>query len=207
MKRHRRRKSRLNLILLFVIILLTLTAIMLAVQLIHKTDDYLEEKIYFPKDENEPEKLMYADYVKAASEEFEVDEAIIYAVIYCESDFDADATSSVGAMGLMQMMPATFEEMQGYLNEEYDTEALYEPEVSIRYGTYYLSRLYRYFDDWEIVFAAYNAGPTRVSSWLSDERYSKDGKLTDIPYSETANYVEKVLGMVEKYENINQTEE
>ncbi len=202
----RRRRSKLNALLIFLLTLLVLVAIVLAVHLIQNTGDYLDEKIYFPKDEDDPDRLVYEDYVRAASEEFSVDMAIIYAVIYCESDFDPEATSSVGAMGLMQMMPATFEEMQGYLKETYDTEALYAPEVSIRYGTYYLSRLYRSFGDWEIVFAAYNAGPTRVREWLGDEEYAADGKLVEIPYPETEHYVEKVKGMVEKYKELYQTE-
>lgn len=202
----RRRRSKLNALLIFLLTLLVLVAIMLAVHVIHKTGDYLDEMRYFPKDKDDPEQLVYEDYVRAASEEFSVDMAIIYAVIYCESDFDPKATSSVGAMGLMQMMPATFEEMQDYLKETYDTEALYDPEVSIRYGTYYLSRLYRSFGDWEIVFAAYNAGPTCVREWLGDENYAEDGKLVDIPYPETARYVEKVKGMVEKYKELYQTE-
>lgn len=199
-------KSKLNLFLFFVLILLVLVAIMLAIDLLRETDEYLDEEIYFPKDKKDPESLLYEDIVCAASEEFDVDEAIIYAVIYCESNFRADAESSAGALGLMQMMPATFEEMQGYLDEVHETEALFEPEVSIRYGTYYLSRLYRVFGDWEIVFAAYNAGPTRVREWLSDEQYAADGKLVHIPYPETAHYVEKVKGMVEKYNELNQTE-
>lgn len=207
MKKHRRGKLHLNHFLIFVIILLVLSAIMLGVHLIHKTDDYLEEKIYFPKDEENPEKLIYEDYVREASEEFSVDISIIYAIIYCESNFVEDAKSSVGAMGLMQMMPATFEEMQVYLDDEYELEALYDPAVSIRYGTYYLSRLYRTFGDWEIVYAAYNAGPTRVRSWLDDENYASDGKLVEIPYPETKNYVEKVKGMVEKYNELYNTED
>lgn len=199
-------KSKLNLILFFVLILLVLAAIMLAIGILGDTNDYLEEKLYFPKDKEDPESLLYEDIVSSAAEEFEIDAAIIYAVIYCESNFNPNAESSAGALGLMQMMPATFEEMQGYLDEVHETEALFEPEVSIRYGTYYLSRLYRTFGDWETVFAAYNAGPTRVREWLSDEQYSADGKLVHIPYSETAHYVEKVKGMVEKYNELYQTE-
>lgn len=192
-------KNKLNLFLLFLLILLTLSAIIWGVHLMHQTDDYLDEQLYFPKDEEHPEQLKYQQYVRLAAEQFSVDEAVIYAIIYCESNFQPEATSAVGAIGLMQMMPATFDELQGYLNEQYDTEALYLPEVNIRYGTYYLSRLYRTFGDWEIVYAAYNAGPTIVRKWLNDETYSADGKLVQIPYPETDRYVEKVKGMVEKY--------
>lgn len=205
MKKRKKGKKPLDTALIAVLVLLVLVAVVLMVRLIQMSGEYLEERLYLPRDGDD--RLMYEAYVDAASEACEVDKAIIYAVIYCESNFDPDATSSVGAMGLMQMMPATFEEMQGYLKEEHDIEALYDPEINIRYGTYYLSRLYRIFGDWETVYAAYNAGPTKVLDWLDDERYAEDGKLTDIPYSETAHYVEKVSGMVEKYKELFQTEE
>lgn len=182
-------------------------AIVGILHLLHDTGKELDEHLYFPKDEEHPEQLLYADYVRSAAQEFQVEEAVIYAVIYCESNFKADAVSSAGARGLMQMMPATFDEMQGYLGECYDADALFEPQISIRYGTYYLSRLYRYFEDWEIAFAAYNAGPTAVSKWLKNDEYCQDGKLIQIPYSETAHYVKKVTGMVEKYKEYYSTEE
>lgn len=207
MKKQKRGSKILSRLLMFGIILFALIVIVLAIELVHQTRDFLDEKMYFPKDKEEPEKLVYEDIVRAASKEFQVDMPIIYAIIYCESNFDPEAKSSVGAMGLMQMMPATFEEMQGYLDETHDPEALFQPEVSIRYGTYYLSRLYRSFGDWELTFAAYNAGPTIVRKWLNDEQYAKEGKLVEIPYPETAHYVEKVKGMVEKYKEIYQTED
>lgn len=206
MSTNKKTKKLFSKAFVFIIVLAVLSVIVLALYMIHTSNDYLEEIKYFPKDEDEPEKLIYEDYVTASSEEFTVDKSIIYAVIYCESGFDAEASSKVGAFGLMQMMPATFEEMQGYLKESHDTEALFDPEISIRYGTYYLSRLYRTFGDWETVFAAYNAGPTIVLKWLKDESYAKDGKLVHIPYPETANYVEKVKGMVEIYKEYYQTE-
>ena len=186
---------------LFVAGLILLTAVVLTVllSLLHTTLEWIDESRYFPKDEEHPEKLKYADWVEAASKEFGVEEAVIYAVIWCESGFDEKAVSSVGARGLMQMMPATFEEMQSYLDETYDADALFEPQISIRYGTYYLARMYDRFGDWEIAFAAYDAGPTAVAKWLKDDEYSKDGKLIKIPYSETEKYVERVAGMVEKY--------
>lgn len=170
-----------------------------AIALLHETVEWIDEARYFPKDKEHPEQLKYAEWVESASKEFGVEEAVIYAVIYCESDFDPRAVSSVGARGLMQMMPATFKELQGHLDETYDDDALFEPQISIRYGTFYLSRMYDRFGDWSIAFAAYNAGPTVVSKWLKDDAYSKDGKLVNIPYEETDNYVKKVTDMVEKY--------
>jgi soluble lytic murein transglycosylase len=70
-----------------------------------------------------------------------------------------------------------------------------------------LSWLYDYYGDWETTFAAYNAGPGRVDSWLEDERYSSDGKLTHIPNSETRSYVQKQLQNIEKYEKLYYTGE
>ena len=186
-----KRKSATNWLFGVGLILLAAVALTLILSLIHNTVEWIDEEQYFPKDEEHPERLRYADWVEAASKEF--------GVIWCESNFDPDAVSSVGARGLMQMMPATFEEMQGYLGETYDADALFEPQISIRYGTYYLARMYDRFGDWEIAFAAYNAGPTAVSKWLKDDAHSKDGKLVNIPYPETENYVKKVAGMVEKY--------
>ncbi len=184
-------------------LVLTVVLVMWGIgSLIHEMSELVDEKIYFPKDEEDPDRMLFADEVEAASKEFGVEEAIIYAVIWCESKFDETVVSSAGARGLMQMMPATFEEMQRYLGDVYDADALFEPQINIRYGTYYLSRMYDRFGDWEIAFAAYNAGPTTVSKWLQDDAYCKDGKLVKIPYPETEKYVEKVSGMVEKYKEI-----
>lgn len=143
--------------------------------------------------------IKYSEYVEKYSEQYGVDREIIYAVIKCESNFKADARSSVGALGLMQMMPATFADMQSRLGEEYESEALMDPEVSIKYGTYYLKYLYNYFGDWELVFAAYNAGMGNVSKWLKNEEYSDGGKLIDIPFPETKKYVKKVIAARDEY--------
>ena len=137
----------------------------------------------------------YAEIISAASLEFDVPEYIIYATIKVESDFDPEAESNAGARGLMQMLPSTFEWLTDEkLGEHLSPRALYTPEVSIRYGTYYLSYLYKKFDyNWDTAFAAYNGGEGNVAKWLVDPEYS-DGKgnLTHIPFKETRNYVKKV---------------
>lgn len=205
------KKYRAVLNWLYVLALLVLVGLAMAaiLSLVHQTGELIDEEIYFPKDKENPEQLMYADYVSSASKEFGVEESLIYAVIYCESSFDPEVVSSVGARGLMQIMPATFEELQRYTGEKYDVDALFEPQINIRYGTYYLSKMCERFGDWEIAIAAYNAGPTTVSKWLQNEEYCQDGKLIHIPYSETDKYVKKVKGMVEKYKDMyeNETEE
>ena len=97
------------------------------------------QKITHPRD--------YSDYITKYSEEYNVPEAVIYAVIKVESDFDPVAESSAGAIGLMQLMPSTFEDLTvNFLKENLDKHAIYVPEINIKYGTYYLSYLYQYFD-------------------------------------------------------------
>ena len=146
----------------------------------------------------------HRDIVEKYAEQYNVPAYVIFAIIDTESDFDENATSSAGAMGLMQMMPSTFEWLTSadHLGENLLVESLYEPEVSIRYGTYYLRYLFEKFYNWDTVFAAYNAGEGNVSKWLSSREYSdKDGNLTDIPFEETRKYVKKVNKSIEYYKN------
>ena len=144
--------------------------------------------------------MKYTEYVDGACEQFGVPKRIIYAVIRTESNFDASAESSAGAIGLMQITEATFEEISGKLGDSYEKGMMYDPRTNIRYGTYYLSYLYKYFGDWDAVFAAYNAGMGTVSGWLKNSEYiNEDGKLVNIPYEETKNYVKKINEAAEKY--------
>lgn len=146
--------------------------------------------------------LKYEEEISAASEEFSVPEEIICAVIYTESSFNKDATSSAGARGLMQIVPDTFDDIQKALGTSYTYDDLYDPGINIRAGTYYLSYLYGLLGDWELVHAAYNAGIGRVWGWLENEEYAKDGKLVKIPYSETENYVKKIENAKIKYREL-----
>ena len=147
----------------------------------------------------------YVDYVEQYAEEYDVPADVIWAVIKVESDFDPLAESSVGARGLMQMMPATFDWLTGkeHLGEHLPDTALYTPEVSIRYGAYYLRYLHQKFDNWETVFAAYNGGEGNVAKWLADPQYSDgQGNLTYIPFEETRNYVTKVKNARQAYREL-----
>lgn len=138
--------------------------------------------------------LKYMDFVEKYSEEYSVPKSVILGVIKCESDFQSNAVSKAGAVGLMQIMPATFTWLSSdKLGENYDVGMLYDPETNIKYGTYYLSYLFLEFGDWETVYAAYNCGPNKVKEWQTDEEYSTDGgKLQKIPIKETKSYVSKV---------------
>ena len=142
----------------------------------------------------------YSEYVEKYSDEFGVPEHIIYSVIKVESGFDSSAESSAGAVGLMQLMPDTFRYLAAELKETYNAELIYGPETNIRYGTYYLSKLYVKYQNWDTVFAAYNGGETNVDEWLSDSEYSEDGKtLKEIPFKETRKYVSKLNKAMDVY--------
>ena len=147
--------------------------------------------------------LAYQDLISAASEEFDLPKDLLCGVIWCESRFKPDAQSSAGACGLMQMTPTTFGEVLGRLELPEDTD-IFAPEQNIRCGAFYLRRLYDLYDgNWETALAAYNAGMGNVNNWLSDPRYSDDGEtLKDIPYPETAAYVQKVQEAKEVYREL-----
>lgn len=145
----------------------------------------------------------YREIVRREAAVYDLDENLVYAMIKAESDFDAQAKSSAGALGLMQMTPGTFEWMQTKLEETHDTDALFEPKVSIRYGCALIRLLLDEYEDLTVALAAYNAGMGNVTSWLSDAEYSADGvTLKAIPFGETRHYVERVLRYKENYEII-----
>ena len=151
----------------------------------------------------------YSDIVEAKAEEYNVDKALLYALIETESGFDENAVSSVGARGLMQIMPETFLWLCEKEGEAYTEEDLFTPEVNIKYGTMYYGMMLKKFGDIETAVAAYHAGTTNVKKWLSDENYSLDGKtLYDIPFPQTKAYVERVMKTKNIYEkNYDLTEE
>ena len=104
--------------------------------------------------------IRYEQYVQKYAKEYNVPEYVILAVINVESGFDPKAVSTAGAIGLMQMVPSTFTWLSSFehLDENLPVDELYNPEVSIRYGTYYLRYLFEKFYNWDTVFAAYNGG-------------------------------------------------
>ena len=151
------------------------------------------ERLIYPED--------YYDTVMKYSEEYNVPHHLIFAVIKVESDFDRRAKSSAGAMGLMQLMPSTYEWLAEINGEIAFTSALYEPEVNIKYGTYYLQYLYSKFGTWEKALVAYNWGEGRLQNYIEENGY-EDGDYTEIPVKETRNYVKKVLHHWEKYKEL-----
>ncbi|MBQ9150861.1 MAG: lytic transglycosylase domain-containing protein, partial [Clostridia bacterium] len=138
------------------------------------------------------------------SKEYGLEPELVFAVIKTESNFDSGAVSSAGAVGLMQMMPETFEWLTDeILFDHLESGMLYDPETNIKYGTYLLSRFYDRYGDWELVFAAYNGGVGNVDEWLEDPEYADgDGGLKKIPFKETRQYVKKVTDAWDMYERL-----
>lgn len=146
----------------------------------------------------------YTAYVETYAAQYDVPEHLIYAVIRAESGFDSAAESSAGAVGLMQLTSETFADLTKNALHEYLEDGMrYDPETNIRYGTYYLSRLYLQFGRWELALAAYNAGPGNLNDWLSDpELADGEGGLKKIPFRETRRYVSRVQKAWEVYDRI-----
>lgn len=147
----------------------------------------------------------YHQIVSKYAQEFSVDENLIYAVMKCESGFDPAATSSVPAMGLMQITPDTFDWISSKLpdGEEYTVDQLYQPEVAIYYGTFFLSYLLDEFGHTQVALSAYHAGRGITNQWLEDPQYSGDGETLDvIPYPDTSQYVDSVLGTYRVYQRL-----
>lgn len=138
--------------------------------------------------------IAYQEYVSAAAEKYDVEPALIYAVIKTESDFNPIAQSRAGALGLMQIMPNTFDWLKSKTDEEIDVSALEDPEINIRYGTFLLSILLERYQIEGVAICAYNAGIGTVDRWLSDSELSEDQQsLLRVPYPETDQYLERVL--------------
>ena len=123
---------------------------------------------------------LYDAYIKEASELYGIPEAFIRAVIKVESNFNPNAVSRVGAMGLMQLMPSTAEHMK--VTDPFD------PRQNILGGTRYLRRLSDKYDgDINLILSGYNAGPGNVA------------KAGGIPFEDTQRYVRNVYYWYKKY--------
>ena len=138
-------------------------------------------------------KLAYEAEILASAEEFDLDPILVCAVIFTESGFRPQARSSVGALGLMQLMPATgLEEAELLGMEDVTEERLTQPALNIRIGCCYLRKLLDEFGTESVALAAYNAGPGRARQWLKEYGVKEDGSIFYIPYPETSEYVGRV---------------
>ena len=145
----------------------------------------------------------FTEYVEYYAGKYGIDPMILYAFIRTESGFDPGATSSVDARGLMQMTEETFLWLRSKLGlgEEVSFGDLYDPDVSIRFGCYYLHLcLGRYNGDISTAAAAYHSGWGTVDALLQKEEHSEDGlTLSGFPYNQMHHYVEKITACYAKY--------
>ncbi|SHJ54042.1 lytic transglycosylase domain-containing protein [Tepidibacter formicigenes] len=133
----------------------------------------------------------YEEYVYEYSKEYNIDPYLVFAIIKTESKFFPYAKSSKEAKGLMQISEGTQKWAMEDLNIE--NSNIFDPQVNIKIGCWYINKLFEQFEDIDLVIAAYNGGSGNVDKWLKDDRYSYNGiNLTNIPFKETKNYVNKV---------------
>ena len=136
----------------------------------------------------------YSEYVSKYSEEYNVEEDLIYAIIKAESNFDPNAQSNKDAQGLMQLMYSTAEEIADKINISLTEDNILDPEININLGTNYISSLLNKYDCVEVALAAYNAGSGNVDKWIENGVIQSDGSdIENIPYKETNTYVRKVM--------------
>ena len=129
--------------------------------------------------------LRYQSIVRAHAHTYGIDPALLAAVIYQESKFDPSARSKSGAVGLMQLTPATAEGIAIRTGgRAFRLSDLTTPEINVRYGCWYLRDLFRKYRQERLVLAAYNAGQGNVDRWLS----AHEG----IQFPETRAYVSRV---------------
>jgi soluble lytic murein transglycosylase len=137
--------------------------------------------------------LEYDHIILGHAENYDLDPALLAAVIYRESRFDPDAVSDSGAVGLMQLLPDTAEgiaELTG--GTAFRVSDLRDPEINVRYGSFYLRRLLTKYDgDLELALAAYHAGQGNVDEWLA--------RGGEIEFPDTRGYVDDVLELRDRY--------
>ena len=136
-----------------------------------------------------------------------VDENLIFAVIKAESNFQEDAVSHKDALGLMQIMKETAEDVARKYNIEIDfnnsEREILNVQNNIKIGTKYLAVLLEKYKNIEVAVAAYNAGIGTVDNWIEKGIIKSDGSdIENIPYKETNNYVRKILRNYKIYQDL-----
>ncbi len=147
--------------------------------------------------------LAHQDLVEARAEQEQINPAWAFAVIRQESAFTPDIRSGAGAIGLMQLMPATARHVARSLNLQVpDRHDLTEPPTNIQLGVAYLNEVKQEFDGHPVLStAAYNAGIRRVRGWLRDDRsVPADLWIETVPFRETRKYLKRVLTYTIIYE-------
>jgi soluble lytic murein transglycosylase len=136
--------------------------------------------------------LEYEQIIRAHADNHDLDPALLAAVVYVESRFDPNARSAAGAIGLMQLLPDTAEGIAVRTGgHRFVVADLRDPEINVRYGSWYLDHLRERYDDTRTALAAYHAGQGNVDAWL------RDGGRIEFP--ETRRYVDEVTRLRKVY--------
>ena len=136
--------------------------------------------------------LEYKTIIRAHARNYQLRPEFLAAVIYAESKFHSDAKSSSGALGLMQLQPSTAEGIALRTGgSKFEVADLYNPEINIRYGSWYLRHLLDKYGNERLALAAYNAGQHNVDEWR------KEG--VGIQFGETRHYVKHVEDLKHVY--------
>jgi peptidoglycan lytic transglycosylase len=143
--------------------------------------------------------LHYSSIVRVHAKNYDLDASFLAAVIEQESKFRADAKSSAGAIGLMQLQPATAKGIAIRTGgSKFVLSDLYDPELNIRYGSWYLHHLMVKYGDERLALAAYNAGQQNVDRWRAAGE--------DVQFPETRAYISKVERLKKIYRRAYATE-
>ena len=162
----------------FVSVLVLLAAAGAGFAYVQQTQPPWYERLRYP--------LSYEQIIRGHARNYDLDPALLAAVIYRESKFDAGARSSSGAIGLMQLLPETAKGIALHTGgSRFMVSDLYNPEINVRYGAFYLRRLLTKYDDTRLALAAYNAGQANVDDWRANGQ--------GIVFPETREYVDSVL--------------
>jgi soluble lytic murein transglycosylase len=166
-----------------------------AILTVAKSDHQDDLELRFP--------ILYRDMIETNASELGIDPSWVYGVVRQESAFVVDARSAAGALGLMQLLPATGRLTGRKINIPIrNSRALLNIENNLRLGANYLKEvLGRNKGNQVLATASYNAGPNRVSSWLPERNMDADIWVELIPYSETRDYVKNVMSYTTVYDH------
>ena len=138
--------------------------------------------------------IKYTETIDKYCKEYGIDKTLVLGIIKAESGFDENATSQVGAMGLMQLKEETALWCAEKMGITLTTDDIKNPELNIRIGIWYLNYLIEQTESEEIAIISYNAGVNKVNEWLEDGIINMENiNFEEIPYEETRNYIKKVL--------------
>jgi soluble lytic murein transglycosylase len=147
----------------------------------------------------------YEKFVSKYAQSFGISESLVWGIMRTESFYKPQVKSSVGALGLMQVMPLTASKMAEMMEmSTFKVSQLTDPETNVRVGVKYLQRLSKMFDGYlPLVAAGYNAGPHRVHVWMKNfGNLPMDEFIEHIPFSQTRGYAKKVIRSYYVYSSV-----